>query len=327
MIREFFYVDSQGQQVGPVLFEDLKKLPVTSTTLVWFPGQADWKKVQDVPEFIEALYGSFTPPPVPPQAKSNFMPDSNVCATPGGDDTHLMFDNEETKFVYPRQNESVNVGTRPAMANVHNTSAPAGTGLSLKTLLLILFGAAIVLTGFLWLMIPRTACAFNTKPLITAIIFGALILIGAVFTAVYNKAKSAKIALIIAGVLIGGGQVLISYGRFDDSGRYKSDFLVCHEGVFNKWGTEILPGGSTYYRIDGEKGARFMTCYAGYGENSKIEINAYDEEGDRVIHESLDMPYGYGNRDYDKRDELTEMLVKYLEEEYKIVIEDNFYLN
>ena len=26
MIREFFYVDSQGQQVGPVFFEDLKKL-------------------------------------------------------------------------------------------------------------------------------------------------------------------------------------------------------------------------------------------------------------------------------------------------------------
>lgn len=326
MIREFFYVDSQGQQVGPVLFEDLKKLPVTSTTLVWFPGQADWKKVQDVPEFIEALFGSFTPPPVPPQAKPNFVPDNNVCATPGGDDTHLMFDNEETKFVYPRQNESINVGTRPAMANVHNTGAPAGNGLTLKTLLLIIFGAAIVLTGFLWLMVPRTACAFNTKPLTTAIVFGALILIGAVFAAVYNKAKSAKIALIIAGVLIGGGQVLISYGRFDYYGRYKSDFLVCHEGVFNKWGTEILPRGHTYYRIDGEKGARFMTCYiSGYGDNSSIQLSAYDEEGDRVIHESLDVPDGY--TDYSKRSELTVMLVKYLEEEYKIVIKDNFHLD
>lgn len=325
MIREFFYVDSQGQQVGPVLFEDLKKLPVTSTTLVWFPGQADWKKVQDVPEFIEALYGSFTPPPVPPQAKSNFMPDSNVCATPDGDDTHLMFDSEETKFVYPRQNASVNAGSRPAMANVHNTGAPAGTGLSLKTLLLIIFGAAIVLTGFLWLMIPRTACAFNTKPLITAIIFGGLILIGAVFTAVYNKAKSAKITLIIAGVLIGGGQVLISYGRFDDYSRYKDDFLINYNGVFDKWGDEILSGGREYYHIDGEKGARFMTCYInGDGENSKIEISAYDEEGDRVIHESLDVPYGY--TDYDKRNELQKMLVEYLESEYKIVIEDNFQL-
>lgn len=325
MIREFFYVDSQGQQVGPVLFEDLKKLPVTSTTLVWFPGQADWKKVQDVPEFIEALYGSFTPPPVPPQAKSNFMPDSNVCSRHGGEDTRIMYDAEETKFVFPGQKAPVNAETRPAMANVHNAGVTAGNGLTLKTLLLILVGAAIVLTGFLWLMVPRTACAFNTKPLITAIIFGGLILIGAVFAAVYNKAKSAKIALIIAGVLIGGGQVLISYGRFDDNGRYKSDFLVCHEGVFNKWGTEILPGGSTYYRIDGEKGARFMRCYiSGYGENSKIEISAYDEDGDRVIHESLDVPYGY--TEYNKRSELHKMLVEYLESEYKIVIEDNFQL-
>lgn len=326
MIREFFYVDSQGQQVGPVLFEDLKKLPVTSTTLVWFPGQADWKKVQDVPEFIEALFGSFTPPPVPPQAKPDFVPDNNVCATPGGDDTHLMFDNEETKIVYPRQNESVNVGSRPAMANVHNTGATAGNGLTLKTLLLIIFGAAIVLTGFLWLMVPRTACAFNAKPLTTAIVFGGLILIGAVFAAVYNKAKSAKIALIVAGVLIGGGQVLISYGRFDDKGRYKDDFLINYKGVFDKWGDEILSGDRTIYRIDGEKGARFMKCYIdGYGENMKIEISAYDEEGDRVIHESLDVPYGY--TDHNKRNELQKMLVEYLEEEYKIVIDGNFELH
>lgn len=325
MIREFFYVDSQGQQVGPVLFEDLKKLPVTSTTLVWFPGQADWKKVQDVPEFIEALYGSFTPPPVPPQAKSNFVPDNNVCSTHGGEETRILYDSEETKFVFPEQKSSVNAEARPASPNVHNAGVTAGNGLTLKTLLLIIFGAAIVLTGFLWLMVPRTACAFNTKPLITAIIFGGLILIGAVFAAVYNKAKSAKIALIIAGVLIGGGQVLISYGRFDDSGRYKDDFLINYKGVFDKWGDEILSGGRTIYRIDGEKGARFMKCYIdGYGENSKIEISAYDEEGDRVIHESLDVPYGY--TDYDKRNELQKMLVEYLESEYKIVIEDNFQL-
>ena len=326
MIREFFYVVSQGQQVGPVLFEDLKKLPVTSTTLVWFPGQADWKKVQDVPEFIEALFGSFTPPPVPPQAKPNIVPDNNVCSTHGGEDTRIMYDAEETKFVFPGQKAPVNAETRPASPNVYNAGASTGNGLTMKTLLLILVGAAIVLTGFLWLIIPRTACAFNTKPMTTAIIFGALIIIGAVFAAVYNKAKSAKIALIIAGVLIGGGQVLISYGRFHDNGRYKSDFLVCHEGVFNKWGNEILPGESTYYRIDGEKGARFMRCYInGYGENLKIEISAYDEEGDRVIHESLDVPYGY--TDYDKRNELQKMLVEYLESEYKIVIKDNFYLN
>lgn len=326
MIREFFYVDSQGQQVGPVLFEDLKKLPVTSTTLVWFPGQADWKKVQDVPEFIEALFGSFTPPPVPPQAKPNFVPDNNVCSTHGGEDTRIMYDSEETKFVVPGQKAPVNAETRPASPNVYNAGVTAGNGLTLKTLLLIIFGAAIVLTGFLWLIIPRTACAFNTKPLTTAIVFGALIIIGAVFTAAYNKAKSAKIALIIAGVLIGGGQVLISYGRFDDSSRYKSDFLDCTEGVFNKWGTEILPGlpgGNSYCRIDGEKGARFMKCcyISGYGDNSKIEIYAYDEEGDCVIHESLDVPYGYTGY------ELKEMLVKYLEEEYKIVIKDNLYFN
>lgn len=277
-----------------------------------------------MPEFIEALYGSFTPPPVPPKAKPNFVPDNNVRSTHGGEDTRILYDSEETKFVFPEQKSPVNAEARPVSPKVYNAGVTAGNGLTLKTLLLILFGAAIVLTGFLWLMIPRTACAFNTKPLITAIIFGALILIGAVFAAAYNKAKSAKIALIIAGVLIGGVQVLISYGRFDDNGRYKSDFLVCHEGVFNKWGTEILPGGGTYYRIDGEKGARFMTCYAGYGKNSKIEINAYDEEGDCVIHESLDVPYEY--TDYDKRNELQEMLVKYLEEEYKIVIEDHFKL-
>ena len=57
-----------------------------------------------------------------------------------------------------------------------------------------------------------------------------------------------------------------------------------------------------------------MTCYiSGYGDNSSIQLSAYDEEGDRVIHESLDVPDGY--TDYSKRSELTVMLVKYLEEE------------
>jgi hypothetical protein len=64
---QYFYA-ANGQQAGPVSFEQLKALfanrTVNKDTLVWKQGMQTWTALQEVEE-LKAFLGGSTPPPLP----------------------------------------------------------------------------------------------------------------------------------------------------------------------------------------------------------------------------------------------------------------------
>jgi len=65
----YFYA-ANGQQSGPVNFEQLKALfanrTVNKETLIWKQGMTNWAALKEIEE-LKAFLGSNTPPPLPPQ--------------------------------------------------------------------------------------------------------------------------------------------------------------------------------------------------------------------------------------------------------------------
>lgn len=63
-----YYYATNGQQAGPVTFEQLRALfanrTVNKDTLVWKQGMANWSAVKDVEE-LKSFLGGSTPPPLP----------------------------------------------------------------------------------------------------------------------------------------------------------------------------------------------------------------------------------------------------------------------
>ncbi len=65
-----YYYSQNGQQMGPVPFDQLKALfanrTVNKESLVWKQGMANWAALKDIEE-LKAFLGGNTPPPLPPQ--------------------------------------------------------------------------------------------------------------------------------------------------------------------------------------------------------------------------------------------------------------------
>ena len=62
-MANFFYLNAQNEQRGPVAAEDLVKNGVTKNTLVWKEGMEQWQPAGNVPELSELFAGPATPPP------------------------------------------------------------------------------------------------------------------------------------------------------------------------------------------------------------------------------------------------------------------------
>ena len=69
-MKNYFYIDKNGQQQGPVPAELLKQNGVTANTSVWCEGMSEWTKVCEVIE-LKSLFAppsfnndSQTPPPI-----------------------------------------------------------------------------------------------------------------------------------------------------------------------------------------------------------------------------------------------------------------------
>ena len=63
-----YYYALDGQQAGPVSFDQLKTLfaarKINKDTLVWKQGLPNWSPLKDVEE-LKAFLGGNTPPPLP----------------------------------------------------------------------------------------------------------------------------------------------------------------------------------------------------------------------------------------------------------------------
>jgi len=59
LINDWFYLDSQNKQQGPISFNALKKMleeeEIKRSTFVWSEGMPDWKKIEEFGELKDFL--------------------------------------------------------------------------------------------------------------------------------------------------------------------------------------------------------------------------------------------------------------------------------
>ena len=61
-MEKYYFIVQNEQQTGPFTMEQLKGLPLTRETKIWYQGLDGWKSISEIPELSE-LEG-FLPPPV-----------------------------------------------------------------------------------------------------------------------------------------------------------------------------------------------------------------------------------------------------------------------
>lgn len=66
---DYYYLDADMRQVGPVSLDDLVAAGVTSDTMVWHEGLEEWAKAGNLPEVVKAMERKARPAtPEKPQA-------------------------------------------------------------------------------------------------------------------------------------------------------------------------------------------------------------------------------------------------------------------
>ena len=65
-MENYFYLNEQNEQKGPVTPEELIRNGITKNTMVWKNGMAQWMQAGEVPEINQLFTSATTPPPYPP---------------------------------------------------------------------------------------------------------------------------------------------------------------------------------------------------------------------------------------------------------------------
>ena len=52
---DYYYLDADMRQVGPVSLDDLVAAGVTGDTMVWHEGLEEWAKAGNLPEVVKAM--------------------------------------------------------------------------------------------------------------------------------------------------------------------------------------------------------------------------------------------------------------------------------
>lgn len=79
---KYFYLNSQGQQVGPIAPSDFARNGVSEETMVWKQGMANWMRAGQIPE-LSQFFRPMTPPP-PPGGNFGSAPMGNSVNATGG---------------------------------------------------------------------------------------------------------------------------------------------------------------------------------------------------------------------------------------------------
>ena len=91
MEEKYFYLDSVGQQKGPVGINELGRFDIMPTTMVWKQGLAEWVQAKTLPEFQAYFAASGTQndqQATPPQQPQTAPPFTNYEAKP---DNYLVW--------------------------------------------------------------------------------------------------------------------------------------------------------------------------------------------------------------------------------------------
>jgi len=80
-MKQYYYVDGNNQQQGPIDAAQLPSFGVTAKTLVWCEGMANWQAAGEIPE-LASLFAAKQPEiPVQPQAQPQTMNINNFQQT------------------------------------------------------------------------------------------------------------------------------------------------------------------------------------------------------------------------------------------------------
>lgn len=61
-----YYFARDNQPHGPYRLDELSQFAITPETLIWKPGNPDWKEARQFPEVMEVITGGAVPPPFYP---------------------------------------------------------------------------------------------------------------------------------------------------------------------------------------------------------------------------------------------------------------------
>lgn len=84
-----YYIYLDNEQKGPLSFEELKEKNISRETLIWFEGQADWKKAFEI-EGLTELFKSI-PPPINTFTQTPPIPKTDDKKLLEEDETHRIF--------------------------------------------------------------------------------------------------------------------------------------------------------------------------------------------------------------------------------------------
>lgn len=69
-MEEYFYLDANQQQKGPIAPSDFMRTGITKDTLIWKNGMAGWQAAGNIPELSSYFHTTPPPPPVSGPAQS-----------------------------------------------------------------------------------------------------------------------------------------------------------------------------------------------------------------------------------------------------------------
>lgn len=294
-IKEFFYVDSQGQTIGPVAFNTQNIKLISLDTYVWHSAMTDgWKQASMVPEFVGMIERFNRPPKVVPP---KFVP-------PGSTSGSAQQSSEQKKA--PKYSGKV-TSSNPSSDNGQKEKA--------RIILLVVTIIGVMLAAaFSFIFIAPIASLFNAKPLNVGFVIGGVVyLLAMVFRLILRKNKGFGF-IPLCGLIVGAVFPLIAYARFDDWGTYKSGILR-GENVYNSWGVEIYPGHSGVNIVTGVNGIKILVVSRNEVKDGYYyTASGYDENGILLYNETT--PEFYGDS-YDCNREYT----NYLREEVGIIVD------
>ena len=70
-MKQYYYLNAQGQQMPPVDYETLRNVGINADTMIWFEGMKNWIRACEIPELHSIIKGEQIPygvhPPKAPQ--------------------------------------------------------------------------------------------------------------------------------------------------------------------------------------------------------------------------------------------------------------------
>lgn len=78
-----YYFARDNQPHGPYRLDELREFALTPETLIWTPGNPDWKEARQFPEVMEVISGGAVPPPFFPARFNQLTTGGSSYSQPG----------------------------------------------------------------------------------------------------------------------------------------------------------------------------------------------------------------------------------------------------